>query len=279
MQRLLKFFHTYRAFFIFVILESIAMVLLVRNNRYQGALYFNTSNSIVGQTLTWSNDLHEYFRLRIVNDKLAAENARLRFLLSQKEIRNDFSTDKNTSKAVVEKFAFKVAKVINCSVNKENNYVTINKGTEDGLHQGMGVIAPDGIVGKIKYCSPHFSTVTSILHSTMLVSAKIGRSDVVGTVKWDGINPEKALLSFIPRHNKIKKGDKVVTSGFNAIYPEGIMIGTVNKFSLKPDESFYYIEIKLSTDFRKLAYVYIVENKLKPEIDTLTVKSGIPLNE
>jgi rod shape-determining protein MreC len=255
------------------------MVLLVRNNRYQGALYFNTSNSIVGQTLTWSNDLHEYFRLRIVNDKLAAENARLRFLLSQKEIRNDFSTDKNTSKNVVEKFAFKVAKVINCSVNKENNYVTINKGTEDGLHQGMGVIAPDGIVGKIKYSSPHFSTVTSILHSTMLVSAKIGRSDVVGTVKWDGINPEKALLSFIPRHNKIKKGDKVVTSGFNAIYPEGIMIGTVNKFSLKPDESFYYIEIKLSTDFRKLAYVYVVENKLKPEIDTLTVKSGIPLNE
>ncbi|MEY3451418.1 MAG: hypothetical protein RL711_1244 [Bacteroidota bacterium] len=279
MQRLLKFFHTYRAFFTFVILESIAMVLLVRNNRYQGALYFNTANTIVGQTLTWSNDLHEYFRLRIVNDKLAAENARLRYLLTQKLIRNDFSYGKNSSKSIVEKYDFKVAKVINCSVNKENNYVTINKGTEDGLHPGMGVIAPDGIVGKIKYCSPHFSTVTSILHSTVLVSAKIGRSDVVGTVKWDGTNPDKALLSFIPRHNKIKKGDKVVTSGYNSIYPEGIMIGSVSKFSLKPDESFYYIEIKLSTDFRRLAYVYVVENNLKPEQDTLSVKTGIPINE
>lgn len=255
------------------------MVLLVRNNRYQGALYFNTSNAVVGQTLTWSNDLHEYFRLRSVNDKLAAENAQLRYLLSQKTIRDDISTDKNTTKSVIEKYDFKVAKVINCSVNKENNYVTINKGTADGLHTGMGVVAPDGIVGKIKYCSPHFSTVTSILHSTMLVSAKIGRSDVVGTVKWDGTNPEKALLSFIPRHNKLKKGDKVVTSGYNSIYPEGIIIGTVNKFTLKPDESFYYIEIKLSTDFRKLAYVYVVENNLKPEQDTLSVKTGIQINE
>jgi rod shape-determining protein MreC len=279
MQRLLKFFHTYRAFFIFVVLESIALVLLVRNNRYQGALYFNTSNSVIGQTLTWSNDMHEYFRLRTVNDKLALENAQLRYLLSQKNIKNDFSTDRNSSKSVIEKYDFKVAKVINCSVNKENNYVTINKGTDDGLHTGMGVIAPDGIVGKIKYCSPHFSTVTSILHSTMLVSAKIGRSDVVGTVKWDGTDPEKALLSFIPRHNKIKKGDKVVTSGYNSIYPEGIMIGVVNKFTLKPDESFYYIEIKLTTDFRKLAYVYVVENNLKAEQDTLTVKTGIPINE
>ena len=260
MQRLLKFFQTYRAFFIFVILQSICFILLVRNNRYQGALYFNTSNAAVGQMLTWSNDMHEYFRLRTVNDKLAAENARLRFLLSAKLAQNNPSADKNTSKAIIEQFDYKVAKVINCSVNKENNYVTINKGSLDGIKEGMGVVAPDGVVGKVKYCSPHFSTISSILNSSMYVSAKIGRNDVVGTVKWDGTNPEKALLSFIPRHNKIKKGDKVVTSGYNSIYPEGVMIGSVRKFSLKPDEAFYYIEIKLSTDFRRLAYVYVIEN-------------------
>jgi len=250
---------------------------MVRNNRYQGAFYFNTSNAAVGQVHTWSAEMNDYFNLANVNNKLAAENAFLRKKLLEKQHLSDLSIGPNASLELIKQFNFKVAKVVSATVNKEKNYLTINKGTADGIKPGMGVIAPDGIVGKVKYCSEHFSTITSILHTNMLVSAKIGRNDVVGSVKWDGYSPDYALLAFIPRHSHVKKGDKVVTSGFNNIYPEGVMIGAVNKFSLQPDESTYHIEIRLSTDFRKLKYVYVVENILKPELDSLNVRSGVEI--
>lgn len=277
MQRLLRFFQTYQNFFIFILLQVVCLTLVVRSNKYQSALFFNSSNFVVGNFLTWSNNVHEYFNLGIENEKLASENARLRKQLATQVALAKLSPDTSVTPDVINQYNFRVAKVINSTTNRENNFVVINKGTADGIIKDMGVISPDGIVGRVRQCSEHFSTVTSVLHSGMMISAKLGRNDVVGTVKWDGTDPEKALLLFIPRHSEIKKGDKIITSGYNNIYPEGVMIGTVSKFMLKPDEPSYYIEVKLSTNFKKLGYVYVIENLLKPELDSLTVKTGLPL--
>ncbi|MDQ3290820.1 MAG: rod shape-determining protein MreC, partial [Bacteroidota bacterium] len=176
------------------------------------------------------------------------------------------------------------AKVINNSVRQLNNFLTLNIGAINGISPGMGVISAEGLIGRVKTVSPHFATVTSLLHSKMFVAAKIksrlpGTNNTIGTIKWDGEDARVALLDYVPLDKKIVKGDTIVSSGYNAVYPEGVMIGTIISASREPDKSFYTIKVKLSVDFSRLAFVYVVKNKYQAEQDSLEIKSGVIRSE
>lgn len=269
MQKLFQFLYQYRAFFFLVLLEVACGYLIVKNNRYQSAAFFNSSNEIAGTVLSTSNEVYSYFSLKDVNHSLATENALLR---SQLENLADIDTSaisyKNNLK-IPKQYEFLPAEVINNSVNRYNNYLTINKGSSDGMEHGMGVICPEGVVGKIKSVSKHYSTITSLLHTDGFVSAVIKNSDVFGSLKWEGKDAKTASLLFVPRHIQVEIGDTVMSSGYNAIYPKGILIGIIKSVDIKGNEAFYDIELELSTDFSKLAYVYVVRNNLKQERDSL----------
>jgi rod shape-determining protein MreC len=139
----------------------------------------------------------------------------------------------------------------------------------------MGVIAPNGAVGRVKTVSRHYSTVTSLLHSQLLVSAKIKKDNTFGTIKWAGGDYRTALLDYIPLHIKPVKGDTILTSGYNTVFPEGIMIGTISSVAKEADKSFYTIRVKLAVDFAQLSYVYVVENPRREEQDSLELEAGI----
>lgn len=160
-----------------------------------------------------------------------------------------------------------------------NNYLTIAAGTADGVKPGMGVVSPQGVVGRIKTVSEHYATVTSLLHSQMLISAKIRTSDTFGTIKWTGGNYRTVLLDYIPLHIKPVKGDTIVTSGYNTVFPEGIMVGTISSIEQEPDKSFYTIKVKLAVDFAQLSYVYVVENTKEEEREALEQNAGIITDE
>ena len=270
MERLFLFIYQYRAFFTFVVLEVFCYWLIIQNNQYQGAKFFNSSNTIVASINNFSQSIRDYFLLSDVNRTLAEENAMLRKEVEhqKQQITNNYQISYSDS-VLSNRFEFISAKVVNNQVDRFKNFITINKGEVDGVMPGMAVISPLGAVGKVKKVSEHYSVVTSILHIDYMISGVLKETNHFGTVQWNGKDPNFTKFNFIPRHVKPAVGDTVVTSGFNAIFPEGIMIGTISEVELSPEALTYDLTLVLSQDFRKLSYVSVVKSNLKAEQDKL----------
>lgn len=269
MERLFYFFFQYRAFFIFLTLEVLCAWLIVSSNHFQSAQFFNSSNTLVANLNNFSYGVKEYFSLRETNLSLADENAYLRTRLERRLQVLPSATDIFSDTAFTNRYEFVSAKVVNNSVSRSTNFITVDKGSNAGIKEGMAVISAGGAVGKVKATSNHYSVVTSILNTDVMVSAMLKRTGHFGTAQWDGLDPLMISLNYIPPHVKPVVGDTVVTSGYNAIFPSNIMIGTIEEFELDDAALFYQIKVKLSQDFQKLTYVAIVKSNLKSEQDSL----------
>jgi rod shape-determining protein MreC len=270
MERLFLFVYQNRAFFTFLALELSCAWLIVTNNQYQGAKFFNSSNGIVATMNNFSQGVRDYFQLREVNQMLAEENAALKQKITQQQqhIAASDTTIALEDSVLINQYGFESAKVVNNHVDFVKNYITIDKGEDRDLKPGMAVISPLGAVGKVKLVSNHYAVVTSLLHIDVMVSARLKRTEHFGTAQWDGRDPDFIQLKYIPRHVKPAVGDSVVTSGYGN-FPDGIMIGTVAEVNLLEETLFYDLKVKLSQDFRKLSFVTIVKNSLKHEQDSL----------
>lgn len=270
MERLFNFFYQYRAFFSFLALEVFCAWLIVENNQYQGSKYFNSSNRVAAGINGFSHGVHEYFSLRQINIDLADENTSLRKKLEQRN-QSLYSLEMRELKdpLIINRFDFVSAKVMNNSVAMFKNFITINKGKDAGIAPGMAVISANGAVGKVKSVSDHHAVLISLLNIDEQVSSIIKNSGYFGTAQWDGVNPRIIQLRYIPRNVTLRVGDTVVTSGYNAVFPEGILVGVIKEFNLKEEALFYDIKIELAQDFGKLAFVKVVKSNLKQEKDSL----------
>lgn len=273
MGRIFLFIYQYRAFFTFLLLELFCTWLIVVNNRYQGASFFNSANSFVAAVNGFSHNTKEYFSLRETNLRLAEENTRLRMRVeqfNQAALKQD--TLGSADSTVIKRFDFISAKVVNNSIDQQSNFITINRGSADGIEPGMAVINDWGVVGKVKITSKHFSVITSLLNVDIMVSALMRRTGYFGTVQWGGgdtPDPDYVKLKFIPLHVKPVVGDTIVTSGYSGVFPEGVMIGTIARVNQGRDNSFHDIDVKLSQDFRKLSYATVIRSNLLNELDSL----------
>jgi rod shape-determining protein MreC len=268
MGKIFLFIYHYRAFFTFLLLEIFCSWLIIRNNQYQGARFFNSSNSFVAAVNGLSQNIRDYFLLGEVNEVLASENTRLRDELEKRnQLLQSLASTKDSS--IIKRFDFTTAKVVNNSVDFATNFITINKGADDGIRSGMAVVGPLGAVGKVKITSKHFSVVTSILNIDIMISGLMKRTGYYGTVQWSGRDSDYIDLKYIPRHVKPIKGDTVVTSGYSGIFPDEILIGTIEEITLREEAPFYDLKVKLAQDFRKLSYVSVVKSNLLHELDSL----------
>jgi rod shape-determining protein MreC len=271
MFQLVEFFSRNRNFIFFVLLEVFSFWLIVQSNSYWSATYFNTSNYYVAKILTVSNSIREYTHLREINENLAQENLKLNSLVARLQQQNppNAPTGYQPDSLFAGRFEFKVSKVIVSETSRANNYITIDKGSADGIRPGMGVISATGVVGKVRSCSEHFSVVTSILHSQFMVSSRLVRSGEIGPVRWESKDPTLVSMMDVSRYKKVMMGDSAVTSDFNSVFPPGIMVGTVKSVRIRPDQTFYDIDLNVATDFASISYVYVVQNRLKTEQETL----------
>ncbi|MEQ8303961.1 MAG: rod shape-determining protein MreC [Cyclobacteriaceae bacterium] len=270
MGRLFYFFYQYRAFFTFLALELFSAWLIVRNNQYQSTKFFNSSNSFAASIISTSQGVREYFTLRNINLELAEENAALRTRLEQRN-QSLYSLEMREIKdpEIINRFEYVSAKVINNSVDRFKNFITINKGAREGLEPGMAVISTAGAVGKVKSVSDHYAVLISLLNTDEYTSCMIKKTQHFGSLNWEGTDARFSLLKFIPRHAKPAVGDTIVTSGFNAVFPEGVLVGTISEVALGEEAQFYDIKISLAQDFSKLAFVEVVKSNLKAEKDSL----------
>ena len=278
MHRLLAFLFRYRTFIVFVLLEGLCVAFIANNTSYQQAALLNSANTVVAGVMEASNDVSSYFGLRQANESLVKENARLReslanrrsaappeqlvFLPASEKILID-------SAEVEQKYEFLPAKVINNSVRRAKNSITIDRGKRDGVIPGMGVISPQGVVGKVKYVSERYAVITSLLHTEMYISSILQRTNQLSTTQWDGRDPRHAKLLYVPRHVNVTAGDTVITSGYSGIFPKDILIGTVSEVQIAENATFYDITLSLSAEFGSLSHVYVVQNNFLTEQDSL----------
>ena len=165
------------------------------------------------------------------------------------------------------------ARVIKNSLNLADNYITLDKGSSSGIHSEMGVVDGNGIVGIVYETSPSYSVVISVLNSKSNISCKIVGSDYFGYLKWEHGDSRYAYLKDLPRHAEFNLGDTVVTSGFSTVFPEGIMVGTVDDMSDSHDGLSYLLKIKLATDFGKLSDVRVIARNGQQEQKELENKT------
>jgi rod shape-determining protein MreC len=270
MERLFRFIYEYRAFFTFLFLEILCAWLIIENNQYQSTTYFNSSNKMAANILNVSQGVREYVSLRTINRELAEENAFLRTQLdnrNQRILAQQLPELEDTLAA--QPYQFVSAKVVANSTEFYKNYITVDKGKLDGVMPGMAAIGSEGAVGKVKSVSDHFAVLISLLNTDDMVSSVIKRTEHFGTAQWDGVNPRYINLRYIPRHAKPVVGDTVITSGYNAVFPKGVVVGVIKTCALKEEAIFWDIEVELAQDFSKLSFVEIVKSNLKQEKDSL----------
>lgn len=269
MRNLLIFITRYNAFFLFLIFEVASLVIYIKYNAFQKATFINSANTVTGNIYAQVNGLYDYLSLDKVNDSLARENARLRGQLKSAFYIDTIAKHKINDTVFKQQYEYIAAKVINNSVNQPYNYITINRGSRDGIAVGMGVICGNGIVGKVVNVSPHMANVQSILNKYSRFSVMLANNREIGSILWsDDFDPHKGLLVDVSTNAQPKLGEPVVTSGYS-LFPEGIMVGKVSDLHPKGGGVSLSMEVAFSVDFSKLQYVDVVNNKFQSEQDSL----------
>jgi rod shape-determining protein MreC len=285
MERLFQLLFKLRNALLFLILEIISLLFLFNNNRQQQEVYLTFVQDLAAEAQVLRTDFFAYFNLKNENEKLLYHNQKLREaylkIKSELETYKYFLPLKPEYRLIPDSlmpkngFRFIPCQVINNTLERSYNYLTLNKGYKNGIQKGMGIITDEGVMGMIIAVSENHSVAMSILNKNFRLSAKIFGENFFGSISWKGGNPAYATLEYIPLHVDIRKGDTIVTSGFSSIFPEGYMIGTIDDFEENNEDGFYEISVKLNSAPGKAWHVYALANVYRNEIDTLEAQTKI----
>ncbi len=279
MKSLLAFVVKHNFIFIFGFLQIICAWLMVQKNGFQGSHVLNSSNAVVANTYQAAANTKEYFSLKQENDLLASENAALREFLKSNYAILPLKKFVIRDTLYQQQYSYVNAKVVNSSVNKRRNFLTLNIGSEQGITQDMAVMSGSGIIGIVTNVSKNFASVMSLLHKDVRVNCQLKKDGSYGPLIWDLKDYRYCSLTDIPTHAKIKSGDTVITSELSGIFPEGIMVGTIDSYERRQNESFYTAKVKLSADLKKVNHVYVIINKFKVERDSLESKTQTQIDD
>jgi rod shape-determining protein MreC len=260
------FIRKYANFLFFLVLQIIALSFLFRYNKFHEAVFMNAAGEITGSLDQRYSTVEYYFKLKKINEQLAAENARLNQALKENYSGPDASgkpvldTVQNDSLREIQKYTWMGATVVGSTVSTQTNFITIHRGSRQGVQPNMGVVSPLGIVGTVVNVSENFSSVMTMLHRQYKVVVKLKNGGDRGTVEWDGISPTYVTLKDIPKSARVQKGDSVVTSPTSSLFPGNIMVGTIDEIIDEKSSNFYSLKLKPATNFFNIEYVYVISN-------------------
>lgn len=265
MHNLIEFLAKHNHWFVFLILEVISIVLLFRYNSYQGSVWFSSANAAAGKCYEWSSAVESFFQLAQVNQQLTQRNATLEHQVQQLSDRlasltKDDRATQQGQLALLQDYRLLPAKVVDNSVSRSDNLITIDKGRLDGIHKDMGVVCGTGVVGIVYLVSDHYAVVIPVLNSQSNISCTIQKRGYFGYLRWKGGSSDLAYVEDVPRHAHFSLGDKVVTSGYSAVFPPGIMVGKILHVFNSSDGLSYRVQVRLSTDFARLRDVCVIDD-------------------
>lgn len=287
MRNLLEFLIKHNHWFLFVLLEAVSFVLVFQFNSYQGSVWFSSANAVAGKANELTSSVKQYFALADVNQELSERNV---YLQKQVEALTQELKDqrpKNVSDTLrraedpLAGCTLIKAKVVDNTLNRVDNFITIDKGESDGVRRDMGVVSGTGVVGIVYLVSQHYSVVIPVLNSHSNISCTIRRRGYFGYLHWQGGAADVAYVDDIPRHARFNNGDMVVTSGYSTVFPAGIEVGRIRSVYNSENGLSYRLKINLSTDFGNLRDVFVISNAsigekrelIKAANDSIKVKS------
>ena len=271
MRNLIEFLTKNVHWFVFVLLEVISAVLLFRYNTYQQSVWFSSANYVAGQVREIDSKVESFFHLEPMNEQLSRRNLELEHEVSmlrkqlEKQGVRDTTWGAGSQAALAGQLQLIPAKVVDNSVSRPNNLITIDKGTADGVRTDMGVACGTGVVGIVFLASSHYSVVIPLLNTQSNVSCAIKGRGYFGYLHWSSPPSDVAYLDDVPRHAKYKRGDQIVTSGYSSVFPPGILVGKVGRTYNSPDGLSYRVEVLLSTDFARLRDVFVINDTSSAE--------------
>ncbi len=265
MKNFFAFLSKYHKEFLAVILQALCLSFFFVNNSFQRSVLISSSNQMVGEVYTQKSRITKYFDLLEQTEQLAAENAILRSQANGSyymSIRKSYQVGDTLS---LQQYKYYTARAINTTTSDQFNFITLNKGRNQGINKDMGVISPEGLVGVVVNVSSNFATVLPIINTNFNASVEIKRTKNFGLLKWDGVDPRYAKIIDIANHARIVKGDTVVSLASSAIYPTGVMVGIVEKIEQPPGSNYLDLKIRLAVDYTKITAVYVIDNLMKQE--------------
>ena len=265
MRNLLDFLARHNHWFLFVLLEVVSFVLLFKYNSYQGSVWFSSANVVAGKVYDASSAVDQYFSLVDVNRKLTERNVYLERELARLTDTATMAAKDSTymqrmQAGVLRKYKSVPARVVSNSLDKLNNFITIDKGTADGVGKDMGVACGLGVVGIVYLTAEHYSVVIPVLNSKSNISCSIRGRGYFGYLHWYGDRPDEAYLDDVPRHARFRIGDIVVTSGYSSVFPPGMLVGKIMRVYNSANGMSYRLRVKLSTDFGNLRDVCVIND-------------------
>ena len=250
----------------FILMEVAALAMLHGTSALQNIWINRASHRVMALLWGSGETLRSHFQLERLNEELQAENASLQERLRAYEAQ-ETERDVQARAGMPPKSTYRYipATVVKMSRNRTRNYIILDKGSEDGVRPQSGIISDRGVVGIVEAVDRHYSYGLTLMNPDMSVGARIGGSDVVAPLSWDGLRTDGAVVRNIPPHYTIEPGDTVRTSGYSTIFPPGIPIGTTGRTRLV-DGSTRQVDVTLFQDFATVRYVTVVDNLERAEI-------------
>ena len=285
MRNFIFFIRRFFNLILFLALEIVCVILIEHTNTLQGNDIVSSANTVSGIVYKKQSDVVYYFGLRKMNDSLLNENAILRQKIDRISSSVDTlkdslvhkkiaTTDTTTHIVKYADYLYRTARVVNNSTNASDNYITINRGSKDGISKNMAVISGTGVVGRVEHVSAHFASILSVLSAKQRISAKL-KNGTNGSVIWDEKSPDVLTMVDVQQDVPLRKGDSVFTSNYSLYFPPDILIGTVVKTQALKKNGLQLIYLQSSTNFHNLQYVYVIENKMAGEKKQLEDSSAL----
>ena len=266
MRNLLEFLSKYYHWLLFAVLEVTSFVLLFQFNSYQGSVWFTSANAVVGKLYELESSIESFFSLTKVNKDLTLRNFYLERQVNQLsrlyyDLTKDTTIAERNELEFLSRYKLIPAKVVSNSVDRNDNLMTIDRGSKDGVEKDMGVACGNGVVGGVYLVSDHYSDVMPVLNYHSRISCAIRRRGYFGYLKWQGGDANIAYVEDVPRHAKFKRGDWVETSGYSSIFPPGVLVGKIIEVYNSRDGLSYRLKVQLTTDFGNVRDVCVISDK------------------
>ena len=266
MRNLLEFLSKYYHWLLFAVLEVTSFVLLFQFNSYQGSVWFTSANAVVGKLYELESSVESFFSLTKVNKDLTLRNFYLERQVNQLsrlyyDMTKDTTIAERNELEFLSRYKLIPANVVSNSVDRNDNLMTIDRGSKDGVEKDMGVACGNGVVGVVYLVSDHYSVVMPVLNYHSRISCAIRRRGYFGYLKWQGGDANIAYVEDVPRHAKFKRGDWVETSGYSSIFPPGVLVGKIIEVYNSRDGLSYRLKVQLTTDFGNVRDVCVISDK------------------
>ena len=267
MRNLLDFLYKYHHWLVFLVLEVVSVVLLFQYNSYQGSVWFSSASAVAGKAYELESKMTAYLHMAEENKQLTMRNIYQERQLDQlrrlyAEATKDTTDMERKGLEFLSQYKLIPAKVVENSIHKLENLITIDKGRKDGVEPDMGVACGNGVVGVVYLVSDHYSVVISALNAaSSRISCAIRGRGYFCYLHWYGGDPSVAYVEDVPRHAKFKLGEWMVTSGFSSIFPSGVQVGKIEQAYNSSDGLSYKLKVRLSTDFGNVRDVVVISDK------------------